>query len=288
MVKRLYYLLLLGLLSCTNQIELEQPDYETKLVVDGYIESNGFANVYLTKSSPFLTEYDSVSIRESFVNFANVTLICSNGDSEQLTLFRKNTFFPPFVYKSVRMKGIVGETYLLKISLEGKIITAITTIPKPPTLLGLQMDSKSDSSCLFKFGIFRDTTPVSYMFLQFKSMLADQNMHPAAVPIYKVDGPNTMLSMVVYRSEETNLYLAEMKIRPYSRWPKTLFSKKDTVLVRVGTVDAVSYQVLKSIFADQSVKDNPFAFNSEGIQTNIVGGIGRWTGIGVAPLMVYP
>src|SRR5664279_2807649 len=104
MFKKWYVIFGLFLLSCSNEIELKQPDYESKIVVDGYIESNGFANVYLMRSSPFLTEYDSASVKATFMNAAKVTLTCSNGDSEILTLFRQNTFFPPFVYRTIRMK----------------------------------------------------------------------------------------------------------------------------------------------------------------------------------------
>jgi len=288
MVKRLYLILLLGLISCTTQIELEQPDYQPKIVVDGTIESNGFANVFLTWSSPFLTEYDSVSIRKSFLNVATVSLTCSNGDSEILTLFRQNTFFPPFVYKSVRMKGIVGETYSLRVVFNNKIVTAVTTIPQPPVLFDFHLESKSDSSGLFKVGIVPDSSLLRYVHIQYKSLRADQNFHPAGVPVYRVDSSSSMVSVLVYRCDETNLYLTNALNQPYSNWPKNMFSKNDTVLVRIGRVDAASYQVLKSLFADQSVKNNPFAFSSAGIQSNIVGGIGRWMGIGMASTQVYP
>lgn len=288
MFKNWFLLLGLFLLSCTNEIELEQPVYESKIVVDGYIESNGFANVFLMHSSPFLTEYDSASVQATFMNAASVTLTCSNGDTEILTLFRQNAFFPPFVYKSIRMKGIVGESYSLKVLSNGKIVTATTTIPQPPMLTGFKMESKSDSSGLIKIGMAKDAEVTSYAFIQYKSIKADQNFHPAGVPVYKLDGITYESSMYVHRCDENNLYLLNPTKQAYSNWPKGLFSVRDTVLVKFGLVDVVSYQVLKSLFADESVRNNPFAFNSAGIQTNIVGGIGRWTGIGVAPTRVYP
>lgn len=287
-MKHLSFLLLLGLVSCMAEIELEQPPYEPKVVVDGTIESNGFAQVFLTESSPFLTQYDSISIRESFLNEAAVRLTCSNGDTEMLTLFRQSQFFPPFVYKSTRMKGIVGESYTLSISYRGEEVTAITSIPEPPVLLGFNMEHKSDSSGVLKVEIVGDTLHNQYLYLQYKSFFADQNMHPAGVPVFKIDAGERVVSVALYRCNETNLYLDESIKTVYTGWPSTYFSKKDTILVRVGKVDAPSYQILKSLFADQSVKNNPFAFNSEGIQSNVKGGIGRWTGVGVAAIQVYP
>lgn len=281
-------LLVLFLLSCTNEVELDQPHYESKIVVDGYIESNGFANVFLTRSSPFLTEYDSASVRATFLNSATVTLTCSNGDSEILTLFRQNTFFPPFVYRTTRMKGISGESYSLNVLYNGKTITSTTTIPEPPTMTAFEMESKTDSSGLIRIGMEKVSGVTCYAFVQYKSIKADQNFHPAGVPVYKMDGLNEVGSLYVIRCDENNLFLVNPTKSDYSGWPKGLFSIKDTILVKFGLVDVASYQVLKSLFADESVRNNPFAFNSAGIQSNIVGGIGRWTGIGIAPTRIYP
>ena len=86
-MKHFLFLMLITLgTSCSNSIEIEQPDYERKVVVDGWIESDDFAHVFLTYSSPFLTEYDSTSIRQSFLNNAKVTILASNGESEVLTV----------------------------------------------------------------------------------------------------------------------------------------------------------------------------------------------------------
>jgi len=287
MSKSFFLLMVLFLLSCTNEIELEQPSYQSKIVVDGFIESNGFANVYLMHSSPFLSEYDSASVQATFMNAAKVTLTCSNGDSEILTLFRQNTFFPPFVYKTIRMKGIAGKAYSLKVEFGGKIVTSTTTIPQPPTITNFEMETRTDSSGLIKIGIEKEVDVTSYAFIQYKSILADQNFHPAGVPVYKLDGLTNEESMYVLRCDENNLYLVNHSKQAYSNWPKNMFSVKDKVLVKFGLVDVASYQILKSLFADEAVRNNPFAFSSAGIQSNIIGGIGRWTGIGVAPIWVY-
>jgi hypothetical protein len=155
--------------SCSQHIEIEQPYYEPKIVVDGTIESGFTASVFLTKSSPFLTSYDSVSIRESFINYAKMTLFCSNGDSEVLMLTRQNDFFPPFVYKSVRMKGIVGESYTLKVEVEGKVITGVTTIPDVPLVFGFEQVQVNDSACFYKIGV-QSNEKMQYVYIQMKSL----------------------------------------------------------------------------------------------------------------------
>jgi len=278
----------LVLAGCSTQIELEQPIYESKIVVDGYIESNGFASVFLTRSSPFLTEYDSASVIASFINTAKITLSCSNGDSEILTLFRQHVFFPPFVYKSIRMKGIAGERYTLTISTGGKTVTAETSIPEPPNPSSAIMTQNTDSTGLLTFQMMNSSNVPDYVFIQYKSIKADQNFHPAGIPVYKLEESIGLLKINVLRCTENNLYLTNPQKGLYAGWPKGMFALQDTVLVKIGRIDVTSYQVLKSLFADDAVRNNPFAFNSAGIQSNVKGGIGRWTGIGMAPTQVYP
>lgn len=280
-------LVLINLAACRTDIELEQGKYEQKIVVDGAIESGEFANVYLTFSSPFLTNYDSASISKTFLKHAKVTLTCSNGESEILTLFRRNTFFPPFVYKSIRIKGISGNTYHLKIEYKGQTITASTTIPAPHSIQDLRMIAASDSSGNLQLAVQPLMNEKSHLFIQVKSKMADKNFHPAKIPLFKIPAGDSLQIIHIDRCAETNLYLTNNNNTIYKGWNRYAYSLNDTVMVRVGSVDLESYQILKSLFADESIRTNPFAFNSAGIQTNIVGGIGRWTGIGLSPLMIY-
>src|SRR5690606_40947560 len=60
--------------SCVKEVEIEPQPYNRKVVVDGFIENGRYAQVFLTMSAPFLDEYDSVSIRKSFLNQAKVIL----------------------------------------------------------------------------------------------------------------------------------------------------------------------------------------------------------------------
>lgn len=288
-MKKLFILLmtLLCLVSCKTEIELEQADYEQKIVVDGWIESGNFANVFLTLSSPFLTNYDSASISQTFLKYAKITLSCSNGDMDTLVVFPQKNTFPPFVYKTTRMKGITGCTYQLMIETRGKTITASTTIPAAPVIDNLRMETVSDSSGYLLMGVQPSTTEKLHLFVQVKSKLADRNFHPSKIPVCLLHESNRMQEIYVYRTTESNLLLSNDENYYYKDWNRYLYSLKDTLQVKVGMIDVESYQVLKSLYADQSMQVNPFAFNTAGIQSNIVGGIGRWTGIGLAPLKVY-
>lgn len=138
--------ILLLVAGCTKEVELEQPAYKPKIVVDGYIESGKAASVSLTMSSPYLTHYDSASIRHTFLNHAKITISSSEGDEEVLTLYRENRFFPPFVYKSVSIRGRTGVEYHLKIEVSGDTLSSVTSIPAAPVVSNAFFDAVSDTT----------------------------------------------------------------------------------------------------------------------------------------------
>jgi hypothetical protein len=270
--------------SCTKEIELDQPHYDSKIVVDGYIEQGRPAYVFLTLSSPFLTHYDSVSIRQSFLNYGKVTLTSSEGEEEVLILFRQDQFFPPFVYRSVDLVGKVGLSYTLTIKVLGQTVRAITSIPEPPDLNELRFSAENDSMGYVEYAVNGGGDEVSHLFTQVRSMKADKDFHPASNPIFSVK-PNSHNRVRVWRSRETLKYLSNTEDYFYdSSYHRFQYLDKDSVWLKIGRVDEISHKVLLSMFVDITNQENPFSFNGNRQVTNIEGGIGRWTGIATAPV----
>jgi hypothetical protein len=270
--------------GCTSYIDIQQPPYDQKIAVDGWIESGDYARIYLTLSSPYLTQYDSTSIRASLLNYAKVTLTSSQGDSEILTLMNDNSAFPPFVYKSINMMGEEGVSYQLTIEANGHVLTSTTTIPKAPTLMEVCIDHQTDSSGIVKASILPDCQDTLLLLLQTKSIKADKNFHPCIPQLAKIGNGFSIYAVDLYRTSETNIASSTSQQEFYYRWPELQFALQDTVLIKIGSVDKTSYKVLNSIFQDQNDRKNPFAFNGNVIETNITGGIGHWTGVANAPI----
>jgi hypothetical protein len=283
-MRYLYFIVIvLAFISCRKEIELDQPAYTSKIVVDGYIEQGKPASIFLTLSSPFLTHYDSVSISKSFLNYAKVTLVASDGEEEILTLFRQNQFFPPFVYKSVVMQGKVGLSYTLIINVKGKELRATTTIPEPPNLKGVRFNHVNDSMGYLEY-LVEPREDVSYVFAQVRSMKVDKNFHPTSNPMLSIDvSQNNWIRL--WRSRENMIYLLNPENYYYTNaYHRYQYVNRDTIWLKVGCVDRASFKVLLSMFVDITNKENPFAFNGSSMITNIEGGIGRWTGIATAPV----
>ncbi len=288
MKKTLYIVvaLIIVLMACSKEIDIEQPLYETKVVVDGSISNNDYANIILTRSSPFLTDYDSASIRNTFLNYAKVTLSSSKGESEILTLFRRDEFFPPFVYKSVDIKGEVGVTYDLKIEVDDKIITASTKVPEIPVVNEVVVNTISDTTMNFTAFINDDEMLLNYYYTQIKIKNVDRNYHSSAFPLFNDFNSNgSTIEKTIYRTVEPDpLNLNENDTT--TNLPRYEFFRTDTVFLKISSIDKNSYDVLYDIYLDQANSSNPFSFVNKNTSTNINGGIGRWTGLGSIEYML--
>lgn len=273
--------------SCSKEIDIEQVDYERKLVVEGWIENGQHAQVFLTMSSPFLTEYDSASIRSTFVNYAKVTLTNSDGESEILTLKIRDEFFPPFVYESIKLKGEIGQSYQLDISYGGKYASAYTTIPELPVVDSVSCIEVSDSSMVIQSYIEDSVSFKNYYYTQIKTLHYDTRYHPSGNPLMSdklFDGATH--SYQVKRSNQPdplNIYSID-KNRPLMA---DEFAINDTVNVKISQIDDEVYEVLNGIYIDNLSNEIPFSFVDQKTHTNISGGIGIWFGMASINYLVY-
>ncbi len=275
------------IVACTKEIEVEQPVYEPEIVVDGWIENNNFAHVILTHSSPFIQEYDSMSIRNTFLNYAKVTLSDSKGNTEILTLTRKDEFFPPFVYKSIEMKGEVGVQYHLLIEADGKIVKSTTSIPDLPVINKILPVYLSDTTMQIDVQIENRYAEPEFYFAEIKVKGIDRNFHPSSFPLYKSNGESSDLSEYrIYRSDQPDplgLYEKDsLRIIPEFEFYHT-----DTVFLKFSAIDLEAYNLLIDINLDNLNSGNPFSFINKKTNTNIIGGIGRWTGKATNNYIIY-
>jgi hypothetical protein len=115
---------------CEKELSIELPQPESKIVVEGWIEHEGYPNVILTRSAPYFSSIDSGSLRNYVVTKAKVTVI-SGDQHEVLTLKPNDAYFPPYVYFGTELKGKVQGRYYLKVEFEDSEnnVYASTSIP---------------------------------------------------------------------------------------------------------------------------------------------------------------
>lgn len=137
--------------SCTKEIDLELPEYEPKLVVDGTIEEGLPPIVLLTKSQSFFGETDINSFENSFVHDA-VVIVSDGTITDTLEEFCSSSLPPgtdtlvaqflgvpvealafanicAYTTLNQAMFGQLNTHYSLRIESEGNTYTSMTKIP---------------------------------------------------------------------------------------------------------------------------------------------------------------
>src|SRR5687767_11733210 len=91
-------MILIPLVSCESEIDIDLPPPETFVVVDGTIESGEYARIAVTKTAPYFETISVATLSGIFINDA--TVILSDGlISDTLTLTIDPTQFPPIFYQ---------------------------------------------------------------------------------------------------------------------------------------------------------------------------------------------
>jgi hypothetical protein len=267
----LSFIACIGLFSCENSLEIELQNYESKLVVDGYIEDRQYPVVVLTRSAAYFSTIDSTALRELVVSRAKVTV--SDGELEEvLTLKKNSTYFPPYVYEGTQIKGEAGKTYNLKIELEGKSYEASTTIPAPAFLDSLWFSSAGRTDSLgYLYGRFQDNGETEDYYRIFTKRLNEDNKF---VPIYLsaigdkyFNGKSFTFSFL--RGSES---LSDARDDLH-------FRQGDTVRVKLCTMDRAHFDFWRTLERELYVTGNPFSSSGNAILSNVSGGaLGVWGG----------
>ena len=265
---------LLGiLLACVcffSCVDIRLPEAESELVLEGWIEEDGFPGVLLSTSVPVTTgSKDMESLQEHIVRWGKVVI--SDGDKEVvLTGGPDERFIPPYSYTTAKMRGQAGKTYTLKAEYKDRRITASTTIPQSKELEYLRTEQvspgkykivagmKDDSSGkdFYKFFVKREGKDSAYM-SSFRGLVNDEVL---------TDGVNEV-------SVYNGISVRESDFDQY-------FEEDDVVYVRFSTMDEASWIYWDGFEEIQSLSRNPFFPVSNAIRSNVTGGLGYWAGYG--------
>ncbi len=306
---------LTAVFSCRKEIQIELPEYEPKLVVEGSIETNLPPVIILTKSVGYFDPISPETFANMFVKGAIVkvsdgskevqlTEYCmSDLTQEQIDAISMATGMPPeeltglnYCVYTLGLGGILlgkeQTTYKLTIEHEGKKWFSSTTIPKSVSLdsLWFKPVTKSEDSLGYVWARLSDPAG-EYNYYRWYSMrinsyqngeLAGQQKDTRFLPPNRSafddkfsDG--LTFDFYYYRPSEPNRTKPD-DYAPYSRY----FIKGDTVVIKFSSINKESYDFLR-VLEDQIRSENsPFASPST-IPSNIKGdaALGAW--IGYAP-----
>ncbi|MBN2728041.1 MAG: DUF4249 domain-containing protein [Bacteroidales bacterium] len=275
------FILSLFFVSCEKEIDIDLPQPENKLVVEGWIENGEYPVVIISRNSSYFDPIDSTALANLFITDAQV--IVSDGiinDTLQLVvdINNINTGTWPFIYyKGSKILGVENGAYSLDILAEGQTITGFTTIPQAHGFDSLWWKSEPVSDTLgYIWATFTDPGNEKNYYRIFTRRLGRDYVD---IPLY-----GSVYDDVYFSGESItfSMFRGISSIEDDSAYAEDDFGywrKGDTVVVRVSSMDVAHYDFWMSAEQEMFSGGNPFA-NPVTIRHNVVGAVGVFGGYG--------
>ena len=298
------------LASCTKDITVKLPETESKVVVEGTIETDGPPLILLTKTQGFFDPTSVASIAAAYISDAVVTVndgfntytldrICSDliPDSllqvaAELTGIDVGLLAQANICAWTNLNGdlvgIEGHTYQLTIVTEGKTITSSTTIPTGVTLdslwFKLAEQNPNDDSLGYIWNRLQDPDTLGNAYRWFYKRLNDG---PDGRPKdSRFIAPFFSTFEDKYINGLTFDFVAQRGTAPFSdavdddNEERGFFKRNDTVAVKFASMGTAEYRFYTTFYTNASSQGDIFS-NPANIVSNINGGLGIWAGLGV-------
>lgn len=304
-MKKLVVFICLALIvaSCSKEVKIDIPGYKEQLVVDGKIETGSFPLVLLSKSANIYQPTDLGSYLQTFVQDAYVTV--SNGvDTVQLELFTISdlpiesqyqmaemlglepdevVLLPIKVYSTTNelMRGVVNQSYKLKIVEAGKTYEATTFLPPVTPLQSIYwkpdnvnpgygksravLADPANQVDAYKWEVKRinlnaNNQPKDLIFKQISNAYFSDKFFNGLTFEFETENP-------MRRKDSTHLV-------EYKRF----YRLGDSVVVKFSKMDYTTYNFFDKKFAQMSSASSPFS-TPVNVPTNLSGGaLGIWAG----------
>ena len=291
--------ILLGMIftQCQKEIEVELPDYERKIVIEGSIENGQPAMVIVSRSVPYFSTIDIETLmNDVFIRDAEVTVTSSTGQTEQLT-FTLNPESPIYMaYTGQSLLGEPGKSYTLTVRYKDKEYTATTSMREPIRL---------DSAWL-AFLDANDTMPTSRIqltdpanthdYYMFRIKVHGKKLHDrlwvTSMPVAFDDATfnGQTVNYEILRANPSSLFMAEMTDEEKEEYYRITYRKGDTIYLKTSSIDYDAFQYWSAMTYELAVGQNPF-MSPAPIPCNISGEnvIGNWTAFAsTVDTMYYP
>jgi len=273
--------------SCEKDITVDIPKPDSLIVVEGYIEQGQNPYVVLTKNSPYFETVDSNSLQKLIVQNATVSINDGTNDYP-LTLSINFNQFPFLFYSTNQLFGEIGKTYLLTVKVNGKVLTAKTTIPEPVKIDSLVFKPEAPYDSLgFLWFYFVDPDTLGNFYRIFTKVIGEDSIfvHPysSVADDQVINGQEVEYSTYnppENRFEEDQQHNQEDDLSFY-------FKKEQTVILKLCNITAEHYYFWKTVEQQINGGGNPFASPAT-VRTNIKGGgLGIWGSYGAYIDTIY-
>ncbi len=259
-------LLLLGFSACQSEVEVDLPDYQSKLVVEGYIENGKPAMVMLSRSVPFFQHIDmNYIVNNVLVMDAVVTLTSSDGESEQLSFLPSADSPYMFAYMG-NIRGKENTRYDLKIEWKGQTYTSSTSILHTFDLDSIGFDQNMEllRDTMKTIRLLLTDDPMETNYYQFFVKVHGKRLHDrlwvSTLPVACDDATFSGLSFnfEILRANPSAFLMPEMTDEEKKEYFRMTYRPGDTVFVKYGLIDFDSYQFWNTGGNNAALGQNPF------------------------------
>lgn len=265
-------LITLALSGCEPKFDFGGIDFEPQIIVEGWIENDEAAHVILTQSITMDMDTSGTSLADIAIRWAKVTV--SDGETEEVLTGRMDkNYFPPFIYRGSRIKGVPGKTYTLKVEYSGRTLSAHTTIPAAIPIDKLEVNKCEDSDTLYQIRLkFRDNPEQTNYYKAFTQIVPKETRFYSAFM-------GTVSDEILNEGEadiRVNRGMRHTQLEKYTPY----FSVNDTVNVKLTQLPEEGF-VFWSSYENEIINGrNPLFPSNTNIKSNVEGGKGIWCGYG--------
>lgn len=270
----------IGLSSCEKNVSVEVPNAESLVVVEGYIETGENPILVLSKTLPFFGTINTSSVFKQTLQGAIV--IIDNG-----TMTDTLDQIPGFgVYTSNRMTGEELKTYTLRVEVEGKVLTAVTHIPKAIALdsvwfkvsgtrdsLGFAWAHLTDPDTLGNHYRWFAQRINKYTYGDDAGKMKDSILIAPSGSVFEDKFINGKSFDLGYQRGNSNGSQKEDDLND----EKFFYKTGDTIVIKFCTLDRQHFEFWRTEETQIANNGNPFASPAPVIG-NIQGGLGVWGG----------
>ena len=275
--------------ACETEIDVDLPDYEPKLVIEGTIENDQPAIVMLSRSIPYFANIDFAYISDNMViPDAEVTVTSSDGDRDSL-IFQFCPEAPLFLaYVSPTLRGRENTSYTLTVKYGGKEYCAVTTIPHSFDLDSLWFSYPSDiinkdTMRTVRVLMTDDANETNYYRFQVKVSCPKftDRLWISTMPVAFDDKTfnGITFNYELERFGITMLHGVGMSDAQSQAARRLTFRPGDTVYVKHSLMDYNTYRFMSTGGSEAIIGSNPFT-NPAPVFSNIEGDnvLGAWCG----------
>lgn len=275
--------------GCQQEIEVDLPDYEPKVVVEGTIENGKPAMVILSKSISYFANIDlSYLLNNVFIRDAEVYVTSSDGETERLTFQYCDESPVYFAYRGNNIRGKENTSYTLTINYDGQTYKATTTIPHTFELEDIWFSTISeyinaDTMRTIRVQMTDNPAEENYYAFQLKVSCPSfkDRLWVSTVPIAfddkTLNGITFNYELERYGYSTMFSYMLSEEERQAQR--RITFRPGDTVYVKHSQMDHNSYRFMLTGGTEAIMGTNPFT-NPAPVISNIEGenALGAWCG----------